>query len=72
MAFRLVGEDDCFQLQQDLNRLTDWEYKWQMKFNYAKCHTMHISQLRSLRFSYKYVMNSHQLEKVNSYPYLGG
>ena len=42
-----------------------------MKFNYANCHMMHISQLRSLRFSYKYAMNCHQLEEVDSYPYLG-
>ena len=32
---------------------------------------MHISQIRSLRFTYKYAMNSHQLEEVDSYSYLG-
>ena len=48
---KIAGEDDCFQLQQDLNRLTDWDCKLQMKFNYARCHIMHISQLRSLRYS---------------------
>ena len=30
-----------------------------------------IQQLRCLRFIYKYAMNSHQLEEVDSYPYLG-
>ena len=60
-----------FRSSHTLNSLTDWESKWQMKFNYAKCHMMHISQLRDLRFHYRYVMNSHQLEEVNSYPYLG-
>ena len=71
MYMKIAGEDDFFQLQQDLNCLTDWESKWQMKFYYAKCHMMHISQLRRLHFSYKYAMNSHQLEEVDSYPYLG-
>ena len=32
---------------------------------------MHISLLRSLDFSYMYAINSHQLENVNRYPYLG-
>ena len=60
---KVAGEEDCFQLQQDLNRLTDWQSKWQMKFNYTKRHMMHISQLRSLRFIYKCAMNSHHLEE---------
>ena len=30
---------DCLILQDDLDRLAQWEADWQMKFNVAKCHS---------------------------------
>ena len=32
-------------LQEDLDLLSAWERKWQMKFNCQKCFVMHISQV---------------------------
>ena len=33
---------DCLILQEDLTSLGQWEAKWQMKFNVAKCHSMRV------------------------------
>ena len=35
------------------------------------CQVPYDAQLRSLSFTYKYAMNSHQLEEVDSYSYRG-
>ena len=35
---------DCQILQDDLNRLAQWEADWQMKFNVAKCHSMRVTR----------------------------
>ena len=32
---------DRQQLQDDLNKLTEWSEKWQMLFNYGKCKCLH-------------------------------
>ena len=31
------SDTDRQQLQDDLNKLTEWSEKWQMLFNYGKC-----------------------------------
>ena len=35
---------DCQFLQDDLDRLAQWEADWQMKFNVAKCHSMRVTR----------------------------
>ena len=35
---------DCQILQDDLNKLAQWETDWQMKFNVAKCHSMRMTR----------------------------
>ena len=35
---------DCQILQDDLNRLSQWETDWQMKFNVVKCHSMRVTR----------------------------
>ena len=34
-------ETDCAVLQHDLDRLSDWSEKWQLKFNVGKCGVIH-------------------------------
>ncbi len=42
-VFRQVNDlEDRQILQQDLDELTQWATKWQMKFNAAKCKIMHL------------------------------
>ena len=41
-VFRKIKSDaDRRQLQDDLNKLTEWSEKWQMLFNYGKCTCLH-------------------------------
>ena len=35
------------QLQQDLNKLSQWTKTWQMEFNVSKCCVMHVSRKRN-------------------------
>ena len=41
-SYRKIKSDaDRQQLQDDLNKLTEWSEKWQMLFNYGKCKCLH-------------------------------
>ena len=35
---------DCQILQDNMNRLAQWEADWQVKFNVAKCHSMRVTR----------------------------
>ena len=37
------GEDDSNMLQQDLNRLSVWESRWDMEFNSSKCQVVQVT-----------------------------
>ena len=37
---------DCQLLQADLNNLSEWASKWQLRFNADKCKSMHITHSR--------------------------
>ena len=38
------SEDDCAKLQADLESLSQWSDKWQLRFNVGKCGVMHYGQ----------------------------
>ena len=38
------SEDDCVKLQADLESLSQWSDKWQLRFNVGKCGVMHYCQ----------------------------
>ena len=43
--FRTIKSiDDFLQLQQDINILSEWAKKWQLKFNISKCNWLHLEQ----------------------------
>ena len=43
--FRKTKSDtDRHQLQDDLNKLTEWSEKWQMLFSFGKCKCLHTGQ----------------------------
>ena len=50
--------DEVLELQEDLNRLVDWENTWQMNFNIDKCAVMHIGQNN---IQHNYTMANQQL-----------
>ena len=40
---KIESDADRQQLQDDLNKLTEWSEKWQMLFNYGKCKRLHTA-----------------------------
>ena len=61
---------DCLALQEDLDKLSQWSYKWQMSFNVLKCKSLRITRKRN-PYLHQYTMNGQELESVKSHPYLG-
>ena len=65
---RIVGEEDCLRLQNDIDALCNWSDKWLMKFNVAKCKVMHHGNGNS---GHKYSMNGYCLDELKSEKDLG-
>ena len=62
--------DDCKAFQHDLNLVSTWCSKWQMRLNVSKCELLCISNQRSpVRPAY-YINNCH-LQWASSVKYLG-
>ena len=61
---------DCLALQEDLDKLSQWSYKWQMSFNVSKCKSLSITRKRN-PYLHQYTLNGQELESVKSHPYLG-
>ena len=57
-------------LQDDLNKLEQWQNKWQMNFNPSKCHILTISPKKCYN-SPTYTLCNQPLKQVDSHPYLG-
>ena len=43
----ISASDDCIQLQEDLNCISSWADRWQLKLNASKCEALLISRKRS-------------------------
>jgi len=61
---------DQIQLQTDLTELENWAKRWKMRFNPTKCYLMSMSRSRN-PFQYRYTLDGHVLEQVDTNPYLG-
>ena len=60
---------DCQILQDDLNRLAQWEADWQMKFNVAKCHSMRVTRHPpDKHIQFEYTLHQQRLEQVLDSP----
>ena len=43
--FRVIeSQNDCQQLQSDINRIYEWSLRWKLEFNAKKCHVMEIGK----------------------------
>ncbi len=40
MQRKIITENSCWELQNDLAKLYKWSQKWQMEFNGDKCHVI--------------------------------
>ena len=70
-VYRVIN--DCsqqLQLQQDLNRLAEWENSWDMQFHPAKCVSMPITRRRNV-LNNSYTLHGHTLDSVTTVKYLG-
>ena len=57
-------------LQQDLDRLSVWESRWDMEFNPSKCRVVQVTTSRKASNS-SYILHGHVLEVVSCVGYLG-
>ena len=51
MYRQIANVHDCKVLQEDLNQLHEWEERWQLKFNKAKCNIMRATHARQKKTS---------------------
>ena len=67
---KVSGPEDANRLQNDLDKLSAWQDKWQLGFNAQKCHVMRITHTRK-PFLQQYKLNGVILEEKKSHTYLG-
>ena len=71
LVYRTIDNPSDQQiLQDDLNKLEQWQNKWQMNFNPSKCYILSISSKKCFK-SPVYTLCNQPLKHVNSHPYLG-
>ena len=70
MYRQINNAKDSEDLQNDINLLCDWEQRWQMKFNKAKCYAMNITH-KTDPLHTNYCMGDTTLETVKNHTYLG-
>ena len=66
----ISNSKDCNLLQEDLNKLSEWEKKWKMAFHPDKCQVLTISRKKTT-IKHDYTLNNHILQQVKSAKYLG-
>ena len=66
----VTSKKDSQTLQQDLQKLEQWEKTWEMHLNPSKCQVMHISRAHN-PIQTKYVLHGQVLEAVDHAKYLG-
>ena len=67
----MESEDDGSTLLNDLDILSVWETRWDMKFNPSKCHVIHVAgSKRPVKRDYKFLYGQ-VLESVTCAKYLG-
>ena len=66
---KVSGPEDANRLQNDLDKLSAWQDKWQLGFNAQNCHVMRITHTRT-PFLQQYKLNGVILEE-KSHTYLG-
>ena len=63
--------NDCEGLQEDLNKLHDWEERWQLRFNATKCNILRATHARNKIITKNYKLNGVSLAETSSTTYLG-
>ena len=58
------GKEDSNMLQQDLDRLSVWESRWDMDFNPSQCQVVQVTTSRKTS-NFSYTLHGHVLELVS-------
>ena len=71
IVYRAISDpSDGMTLQSDLDKLAEWEDRWQMAFHPQKCIVLRITRSRK-PIIFKYTLHGHNLETHDSAKYLG-
>ena len=65
------SKHDCETMQQDLQKLEQWEDEWAMKFHPDKCNVLPVTRSKNPKECFDYKLHDHHLEKVEATKYLG-
>ena len=57
---KISNKSDCEELQQDLDKLREWEKKWQMAFNAEKCEVLCITNKKN-SIQHNYIIHGQKL-----------
>ena len=63
IANSVASNEQVIEIQQNLDKLSEWGQTWQMKFNADKCKVLHIGYRNEKA---KYTLNGTLLQSVNS------
>ncbi len=39
---KIIKENDCRELQKDIDKIHAWSQRWKLEFNFRKCHMVEI------------------------------
>ena len=67
---KITSQEDGISLQQDLDRLQQWERDWLMEFHPQKCQLLRITNKRQPTQT-EYKIHGHTLDNVEEAKYLG-
>ncbi len=59
---RVINEEDCAALCQDLVKFNEWSNKWEMSFNTKKCSVLEFGK-SNRRVSWNYTLNNEPIMK---------
>ena len=64
------NNDDTILLQNDLNKIAEWEFMWQMQFNIDKCFILRVGRPKH-KLLHVYTLHNQNLSEIDSAKYLG-
>ena len=64
------NNDDTILLQNDLNKIAEWEFMWQMQFNIDKCFILRVGRPKH-KLVHLYTLHNQNLSETDSAKYLG-
>ena len=71
IAYRPIRNNDAsILLQNDLNKIAEWEFMWQMQFNIDKCFILRVGRPKH-KLVHLYTLHNQNLSETDSAKHLG-